>query len=73
MSIPYSAKKQQAGLAFFCSLLFFPELVLSSSFCQQGRLLGQQEPFKDTDAIFLTPGFFNDPLPAVHTTAAQLI
>lgn len=30
MSIPYSAKKQQAGSAFFCSLLIFLELVLSS-------------------------------------------
>lgn len=49
------------------------ELVLSSQFCQQGRLLGQQEPFKDTNAIFLTPGFCNDPLTAVYVTAPQLI
>lgn len=73
MSIPYSAKKQQAGLAFFCSLPFFLELVLSSQFCQQGWLLGQQEPVKDTDAVFLTPGFFNGPLSAVHRRAPRFI
>lgn len=59
------------GLLLFAP--FFLELVLSSSFCQQGRLLGQQEPFRDTDAIFLTAGFFNDPLTTVHPTAPQLI
>ena len=67
------SQKSASWVGFFCSCLFFLELVLSSQFCQQGWLLGQQEPVKDMDAIFLTPGFFNDPLSAVHTAGPQLI
>ena len=62
MSIPYSAKKQQAGAASSVH-----------SFSSWSWLLGQQEPVKDTDAIFLTPGFFNDPLSAMHTAGPQSI
>ena len=67
------SQKTASWGGFFCSLLFFLELVLSSQFCQQGWLLGQQEPVKDTDAIFLTLGFFNDPLSAMHTAGPQSI
>lgn len=72
MSIPYSAKKQQAGLAFPCSPLFL-ELVLGSQLCQQAGLLGQQALPSDMAVVSQTRSFFNDPLAAVHTTAPQLM
>lgn len=59
MSIPYSAKNQQAGLAFFCSPLLL-ELVLA----RQPALLGCWDSRHSSDMAVLsqTPSFFNDPL-----------
>lgn len=55
MSIPYSAKNQQAGLAFFCSPLLL-ELVLA----RQPALLGCWDSRHSSDMAVLsqTPSFF---------------
>ena len=59
------------GLLLFTP--FLPGVGAQQLVLPAGLAAGTQEPVKDTDVTFLTPGFFNGPLSAMHTAGPQLI